>query len=111
MLVCPPPRFESAAHARHILETVFNEISRRSQTAVPVITVHDHWHLFVGILNKILNIAVVEMERAGNVRRTIRTRVANIDEHAFFFVELLLGLVYLDLGDQFHRSNSSKRKE
>jgi hypothetical protein len=42
------------------------------------------------------------MERAGNVRRPIGSWIANIDEHALPFVELLLGLMYLNLWNPLH---------
>ena len=97
MLIRLPPGFEPAAHARHILEAVFHEVSRGPKAAVAVIAVNDHWRLFVGILDKFLNIAVLKMPRAGDMSRAIGTRIANIDEHTLFLVEFFLGLVYLYL--------------
>src|SRR5262245_21114656 len=97
MLIHLPPGFEPAAHARDILEAVFNEVSGGAETTVTVIAVHDHWHLFVGTLDEFLNIAVMKMPRAGYVGRAIGTRIANIDEDALFLIEFFLGLVYLYL--------------
>src|SRR5262249_27971811 len=66
-------------------------------TAVTVIAVHDHWRLFIGILDEFLNIAVMKVPRAGYMGCAIGTRIANIDEDTLFLVEFFLGLVYLYL--------------
>src|SRR5262245_7057175 len=84
MLIHLPPSFEPAAHTCNILEAVFNEVSSGPETAVTVITVHDHWCLFVGILDEFLNVAVMKMSRAGYMGGSIGTRIANIDEDALF---------------------------
>ena len=97
MLIDLTPRFKAAAHARHILEAVFNEVSSGAETAVAVIAVYDDRRFFVGILDKFLNIAIMKMPRAGYMGRAIGTRIANIDENALFLVEFFLGLVYLYL--------------
>ena len=97
MLIHLPPGFEPAAHARDVLEAVFSEVSSGAETAVTVIAVNNHWRLFVGVLDKFLNIAIMKMPRAGYVSRVIRTRISNIDEDALFLVEFFLGLVYLYL--------------
>ena len=97
MLIDLTPRFKAAAHARNILEAVFNEVSSGAETAVAVIAVNDHWRLFVGILDKFLNIAIMKMPRAGYVGRAIGTRITDIDEDTLFLVEFFLGLVYLYL--------------
>jgi hypothetical protein len=97
MFIYLPPCFEAAAHARNNLEAVFNEVSGGAETAVTVIAVNHYRRLFVGVLDKFLNIAIMKMERAGYVGCAIRTRIANIDKNAFFLVEFFLGLVYLYL--------------
>src|SRR5215831_9218789 len=90
MFIHLPPGFEPAAHARHILEAVFNEVSSDPETAVTVIAVHDHRRLFVGILDEFLNVTVMKVPRAGYMGRAIGTRIANIDEDALFLVEFFL---------------------
>ena len=59
MLIQLPPCFEAAAHTRDVFETVFNEIRGRSKTAVTVVAVDDDRGLFVGVLDKFLNIAIM----------------------------------------------------
>ena len=97
MLIHLTPRFEAAAHARNILEAVFNEVSGCAETAVTVVAVDDNRGLFVGILDKFLNIAIMKMQGAGYVGGVIGTRITNIDKDALFLVEFFLGLVYLYL--------------
>src|SRR5262245_47580291 len=97
MLIHLPPGFEPAAHARNILEAIFNEVSSGAETAVTVIAVHDHRCLFVDVLDEFLNVTVMKVPRAGYMGRAIGTRIANIDEDALFLVEFFLGLVYLYL--------------
>ena len=97
MLIHLPPRFEAAAHARNILEAVFNEVGGRAKTAVTVVAINDDLGLFVSILDKILNIAVMKMQGTGYVGGVIGTRITNIDKDALFLVEFFLGLVYLYL--------------
>jgi hypothetical protein len=99
MLIHLPPRFKADAHTRNILEAVFHEVSRGAKAAVTVIAVNDDRRLFIGILDKFLDIAIMKMQRAGYVRCAIRSRIANIDKHGLFLIQLLLGLMYLDLGD------------
>src|SRR5262249_36240941 len=69
--------FETAAHARNILEAVFDEVSGGAETAVAVIAVDDNRGLFVGVLDKLLNIAVMKMTRAGYMGRAIGSGIAN----------------------------------
>ena len=97
MLIHLTPRFEAAAHARNILEAVFNEVGGCAETAVTVVAVDDNLGLFVGILDKFLNIAIMKMPRAGDMGRAIGTRITDIDEDTLFLVEFFLGLVYLYL--------------
>ena len=97
MLIHLPPGFEPAAHARHILEAVFNEVSSGAETAVTVVAINDHRCLFVDVLNEFLNVTVMKVPRAGYMGRAIGTRIANIDEDTLFLVEFFLGLVYLYL--------------
>jgi hypothetical protein len=97
MLIHLAPRFKAAAHARNILEAVFNEVGGRAKTAVAVIAVYDDWRFFVGILDKFLNIAIMKMQGAGYVSGVIGTRITDIDEDTLFLVEFFLGLVYLYL--------------
>src|SRR6266704_5053062 len=67
MLINLSPCFEAAAHARDVFEAVFNEVRGRAKTAVTVVAVDDDRGLFVGVLDKFLNIAIMEMQRAGYV--------------------------------------------
>jgi hypothetical protein len=97
MLIHLPPCFEASAHTRDAFEAVFNEVRGGSKTAVTVVAVDDDRGLFVGVLDKFLNIAIMKMKRAGYVRRAIRSRIANIDKNALLLVEFFLGLVYLYL--------------
>jgi hypothetical protein len=46
----------------------------------------------------------MKVQRAGYVRRAIRSRIANIDKHGRFLFQLLFRLMYLDLGNIYHRS-------
>src|SRR5205823_6458934 len=80
---------------------------RSAKTAVTVVAVDDDRGLFVGVLDKFLNIAIMKMQRAGDMRRAIRSRIANIDKHGRFLFQLLFRLMYLDLGNIYHRSHSS----
>ena len=97
MLIDLTPRFKAAAHARHILEAVFNEVSSGAETAVTVVAINDHRCLFVDVLDEFLNVAVMKVPRSGYMGRAIGTRIANIDEDTLFLVEFFLGLVYLYL--------------
>src|SRR4029077_8237844 len=107
MLIQLPPCFEAAAHTRDVLKAVFNEIRGRTKTAVTVVAVDDHRGLFVGVLDKFLNIAIMKVQRAGYVRRAIRSRIANIDKHGRFLFQLLFRLMYLNLWYLRHCLNSS----
>src|SRR4029450_9638347 len=101
MLIHRTPSFKPAAHARDVLKTIFDEKRRRSQTAIAVITIH-HYRLFlVGVLQKRLDVAVVELKPAGNVRLAIGGGIANVDEQTTLLVELLFSLVNGYLGN-FH---------
>ena len=91
------PCFETAAHAGDILKTVLDQVGCGAETAVTVITIDHDRLLFVRILNELLHIAVVQMQRSWNVRRLVRARIANIDEHRVFLIEPLFGLVNLYL--------------
>src|SRR5439155_7485059 len=104
MLIHLPPCFEAAAHTRDVFEAVFNEVRGRAKTAVTVVAVDNDRGLFVGVLDKFLNIAIIEMQRAGYVRRAIRSGIANIDKDGRFLFQLLFRLMYLDLGNIYHRS-------
>src|SRR5262249_27480417 len=97
MFIHLPPGFEPAAHARHILEAVFNEVSSGAETAGTVVAINDHRCRFVDVLNEFLNIAVMKVPRSGYMGRAIRTRIADINEDALFLVDFFLGLVYLYL--------------
>ena len=97
MFIHLPPGFEAAAHACDVLEAVFNEVSGRAQTAVTVVALDDNRGLFVSVLDKLLNIAIMKMPGAGYVGRAIGTRITDIDEDTLFLVEFFLGLVYLYL--------------
>src|SRR4030095_10920428 len=97
MLIHLPPCFEAAAHTRDVFEAVFNEVRGRAKTAVTVIAVDDDRGLFVGVLDKFLNIAIMEMQRAGYVRCAIRSRIANIDKDGRFLIQLLFRLMNLNL--------------
>ena len=80
MFIHRTPSFKPAAHARDVLKTIFDEKRRRSQTAIAVITIH-HYRLFLGgVLQKRLDVAVVELNRAGNVRLVVGAGIANVDE-------------------------------
>src|ERR1043166_2314967 len=68
MLVNLPPRFEPATHARDVFEAVFQEISRSSQTTVPMIAINDQLAIFIRAFDEALHISVVEMKSAGNMR-------------------------------------------
>ena len=97
MLIHLPPGFEAAAHARNIPKAVFDEVSGGTKTAVAVIAVNHDRGLFVGILDKFLNIAIIKMHGARYVRGAVGSRIPNIDEDTLFLVEFFLGLVYLYL--------------
>src|SRR5262245_62587614 len=97
MLIHLPPGFEPAAHARNILEAVFNEVSSGAETAVTVVAINDHRCLFVNVLDEFLNVAVMKVPRSGYMGRAIGSRIANIDEDTLFLVEFFLGVVYLYL--------------
>jgi hypothetical protein len=68
-----------------------------------MITVDDHLFGLVGALQELLDIAIVQTDRSGNMRLFVRTWVAYIDEQARFLVQLLFRIVYLNLRN-FHRS-------
>jgi len=94
MLIQLPPCFEAAAHTRDVLKAVFNEVRGRTKTAVTVVAVDDHRGLFAGVLDKFLNIAIMKVQRAGYVRRAIRSRIANIKNmdafsSSFFFASCI----------------------
>src|ERR671913_1776390 len=99
------PCFETAAHAGDISKTVLEKVCCRAQTAVTMIAVNHHRLFFVRILNELLHIAVVQMQRSRNVRRLVRARIANIDEHRVFVIEPLFGLVNFYLWN-FHLISS-----
>ena len=63
MLIHLPPSLEATAHARDVLEAVFEEISGGAQAAVAVVAVnHDHGTL-VGVLDEFPHVAIVQMPR------------------------------------------------
>ena len=99
MFIHLPPGFEAAAHARDILETILYEIRRRPQAAVTVVAVDDDRRFFVRALNELLHVAVMQVQRAGDMCRKVRTGVPDIDESAGALIELLLSLVNLNLRD------------
>lgn len=103
MLIDLPPGLETAAHARRVIESVLDEKGSRAQTAVPMITVDDHLFGLVGALQELLDIAIVQADRSGNMRLFVRTRIAYIDEQGRLLVQLLFRIVYLNLWN-FHRS-------
>jgi len=93
------PCFEAAAHADNIFETVLEKVGCGAETAVTVIAVNHYRLFFVRILNELLHIAVVQMQRSRNVRCLVRARIADIDENRLVLIEALFGLVNLYLGN------------
>lgn len=80
MLVHLAPGLKAAAHARYILEAVFNEVCCGAQAAVAVVAIDDHIGILIRILDELLHVSIVQVHRAGNVRRLIRTWITDVDE-------------------------------
>src|SRR5258708_32595490 len=80
VLIHRTPSFEPAAHARDVLKTVLDEKRGRTETAVAVVTIHHDRLLLVGVLQKLLHVGVIELNRAGNVRLAVGAGIANVDE-------------------------------
>ena len=99
------PCFETAAHAGDIFKTVLEKVGCGAETAVTVIAVNHDRLLFIRILNELLHIAVVQMQRSRNVRRLVRARIADIDEHGLIPIEPLFSFVNLYLWN-LHISSS-----
>jgi hypothetical protein len=68
-----------------------------------VIAVDDDVLFLVGVFDEVLNVAVVQMDGAGNMRLMERVWIADIDEQRVLAVELLFCLVNLDLRDRYRR--------
>src|SRR4030095_6323532 len=101
MLIHRTPSFEPAAHARDVRKTVLDEKCGRAETAVAVITIHHHRLFLGGVLQKLLHVAVIELNRTGNVRLAVGAGITNIDEQTALLVELLFSLMNGYLGN-FH---------
>src|SRR6266508_3826885 len=97
MLVYLPPGFEAAAHTGDVFEAILEKKRRRPETTVTVVAVNHDWRFFVGVAKKFLHVAIVEVNRAVNMRVAIGTGIANIDEHTFVAIELLLSVMNLNL--------------
>src|SRR5919197_4508096 len=102
MLIHLAPGFKSPAHTAHVLEFILNQISCRVKTAIAMIAIDNHWLIFGGILNKVLNVSIMKVQRARYVRRLVGARIANINECAFLLIEHLFGFANLDLWNLVH---------
>ena len=99
MLIQLPPPLETAAHADDVFKSILDQKRGRAETAVTVITINHNRFFLVGLLNEFLNVAIVQTNRAGDMRLAVRGRIANIDEQALFLIEPLSGVVNLYLRD------------
>src|SRR5918999_3838031 len=99
MLIHLPPCFEAAAHAGDVFKSIVNEKSGRAETAVAMIAVDYDRLILIRTLQKILHVVIVQMNRARNMRLPIGTRIANIDKGNRSFIQLLLSIVNLHLGN------------
>src|SRR6185437_3077306 len=68
MLVHLPPCLETAAHARSMGEAVVDEKGGRTQTAIPMVAIDNHLFGFIGALQELLDVAVVQTDGPGNMR-------------------------------------------
>src|SRR5512135_80955 len=105
MLIRLPPGFEAAAHADDVLEAVFQKKGGGAEAAVAVVAVNHEAFFFVGVLKKLLHVAVVQMNRPRNMRLAVGAGIANIDEQGLLLIEFSLGIMNLNLR-AFHRTTT-----